>query len=283
MRLPDFVVAGARKCGTTWLHEHLASEVSIFLPPATKELFFFDRYWDRGIDWYANYFSQCPEHSICGEISPSYFDHPDAPRRMRETLPHAKLVFMLRSPVDRARSLYEHMVSKGDVYSSFEDALARFPELVDEGLYFKHLSRFERAFGRDACHVIILEDIASGGEERLRELYGFIGLSKEKEDVSMNSRSSYERRVPRSHFLAKAATGISRGLHHFGLHSAVRGIKALGAQRIVYSGRREPRASISPDLLGSLQNAFRQDVQDLSRHLNRDLIGLWNFGGEHGR
>lgn len=275
MPLPDFIVAGARKCGTTWLHQYLASDADVFLPHATKELFFFDRYWERGVDWYANYFAGCPEGRLCGEVSPTYFNHPLAAKRMRETLPHVKLVFMFRNPVDRARSLYEHLVAKGDTRSSFEAALKEFPDFVDEGLYFKHLRRFEEEFGRDACQVLILEDIATHGDDRLRELRKFIGLPNEH--VSMDARSVYEKRTPRSHFLAKTSTAVSRTLHHLGLHGAVRGIKALGVQRLVYSARRNSGSSISTDMVQSLQDFFREDVKKLGAHLGRDLSALWGF------
>jgi hypothetical protein len=176
MRLPDLIVAGTRKCGTTWLHHQLAAHPSIFLPPSTKETFFFDRYWHRGVQWYADYFVNCPSGAVCAEISPAYFNRPQVPERMYQTLPQVKLVFMLRDPVQRAKSLYTHLRAKGDTHSSFEKALVEFPDMIDEGLYFKQIRRFEEVFGRKSYHVLVLEDLMKDAESSLRELYRFVGL-----------------------------------------------------------------------------------------------------------
>src|SRR5690606_25050973 len=102
MRLPDFVIAGSWKSATSWLHDPLSVLPEIWMPAHTKELYFFDRYFDRGVEWYASYFSEAPRDRKVGEASPSYMIHPAASQRIRATNPTAKLVFSLRSPVDRA-------------------------------------------------------------------------------------------------------------------------------------------------------------------------------------
>lgn len=273
MRLPDFIIAGARKCGTTWLHERLSLHPQFFFPQTTKEIFFFDRYWDRGLSWYADYFRNSPTDAICGEASPTYFTDEVAAKRIHETLPHAKMLFIFRNPISRARSHYEHLVAKADTRASFERAIEEFPEIVNEGLYFKHLSRFVDLFGADRIHVLILEDVIAGtGIDRTVAFLGATSssaLSNEREKV-------YGRKVPRAHSLAKVATKISRSLHRIGFHSAVTAMKKLGAARLVYDDKPSP-IQMSPALHAQLDQIFREDVEGLGRYLGRNLTETWKL------
>ncbi len=125
--LPDFLVIGAQKSGTTTLFEHLAQHPGI-RPSATKEVHYFDREYDRGERWYRGHFALAAraERSglLTGEATPAYLVHPSAPERARRTVPDARLVAVLRDPVDRAFSHYQHEVAKGFECYGFEEALA---------------------------------------------------------------------------------------------------------------------------------------------------------------
>lgn len=135
--LPDYLVIGTQRGGTTSLYKYL-----VMLPAAgralTKELRFFDLNYERGPEWYRSRFPS--ERSrralkrrsgldlVVGEASPDYLFHPHAPRRAAALLPSARLVVLLRNPVDRAYSHYWHQRSRGHEELSFEQALDREPE-----------------------------------------------------------------------------------------------------------------------------------------------------------
>jgi hypothetical protein len=132
--LPDFLVIGAAKSGTTtlygWLSEHPFVE-----PAVKKEVHFFDYSWYRGVDWYRSHFPFKRDRDavrreqgrpfLTGEASPTYISHEWAPSRVAKVLPHAKLIVALRNPIDRAYSQFQLAQREN------EEPLASFAEAVD--------------------------------------------------------------------------------------------------------------------------------------------------------
>ncbi len=130
--MPDFLIIGAQKGGTTSLYYYLVEHPYIG-QSSTKELHYFENKYQRGLWWYKAHFptsvekyyveSRYKETFITGEASPSYLSHPHAPGRAAKLLPHAKLIVLLRNPVDRAYSQYRHNIGLGFEKLSFEDAI----------------------------------------------------------------------------------------------------------------------------------------------------------------
>lgn len=128
--LPDFIVVGTQKGGTTELYDQLSLHPQI-VPSFAKEVHFFDANYSKGIEWYSAFFPRRPERTpdsclmpITGEASPCYLFHPDVARRVQETLPDVKIILMLRNPADRAYSHYHHEVRLGYETLPFEQAIA---------------------------------------------------------------------------------------------------------------------------------------------------------------
>jgi len=133
--MPDFIIIGAQRCGTTTLYNHLKRHPCC-VPADEKEIHFFDINFKKGTTWYRTHFPsflhKCyieymyKQSFITGEASPYYFFHPHAPRRIFETVPSVKLILLLRNPVDRAYSHYHHLVRGGtETLSSFEEAIEK--------------------------------------------------------------------------------------------------------------------------------------------------------------
>src|SRR5947209_8592328 len=120
--LPNFLILGAQKAGTTALYAYLRWHPEI-TGPSFKEVSFFDRHYARGERWYRAHFP-ARRRPFVGEASPSYLFHPLVPERVARLLPDARLVAILRNPVDRAFSHYQHEVSLGREPLSFEEAVA---------------------------------------------------------------------------------------------------------------------------------------------------------------
>lgn len=104
-RLPDFLVIGFPRCATTWLHKCLAEHPEIQVG-FQKELHFFDRYWDRGIEWYANQFPHCNDYCFLGESTPTYIINSKAVTRIASVIPKCKLIVIIRNPVDHVYARY---------------------------------------------------------------------------------------------------------------------------------------------------------------------------------
>src|SRR5215467_6288621 len=130
--LPDFLIIGGQRCGTTSLYYYLTDQPCVY-PAATKEVHFFDDHFASGIDWYRaqfptsaykNYVERVRhQHFLTGEASPYYLFHPHAPRRISAALLYVKLIVLLRNPVDRAFSHYWLEVKGRYESLSFEEAI----------------------------------------------------------------------------------------------------------------------------------------------------------------
>ena len=132
--LPSFIIIGAQRCGTTSLYDYLSHHPQI-IPSPVKELFYFDDYYTRPIEWYKSFFPTQKQREqlerdlvanvITGEASPSYFFNPYSAQRIKETLPDVKLILVLRDPIERAYSHYNHIRRLNREPLSFEEALEK--------------------------------------------------------------------------------------------------------------------------------------------------------------
>jgi hypothetical protein len=196
--LPDFLLIGAQKAGTTALYAYLRWHPGI-TGPAWKEVSFFDRHWWRGEAWYRGQFPLRVGERLVGEASPSYLFHPLAPERARLLVPDAKLVALLRDPVDRAYSQYQHEVALGRELLSFEDALAAEEERLrgeverlvadprafsrawwdhsyaSRGRYAEQLERWLAVFPREQLLVVRTEDLGERPAEIYASILSFLG------------------------------------------------------------------------------------------------------------
>jgi hypothetical protein len=154
--LPNFVIVGAPKCGTSSLARWLMEHPEVYVVPE-KELHFFTGYWNQGVDWYENCFAPDGERAV-GEASPTYLQNHTAHARMQSLIPDAKLIAIMRNPVDRAYSHYWHWKDRKGVTVSFEEAIE--PELaggsdvyVTPGRYAEHLEHLWQHFPRELTQL----------------------------------------------------------------------------------------------------------------------------------
>lgn len=195
--LPDFLIVGAQKAGTTALYSYLRWHPDV-TGPAFKEISFFDRHYMRGERWYRAHFPRRRGH-IVGEASPSYLFHPAAPERAARLVPAVRLIALLRNPVDRAFSHYQHEVVLGREQLSFEEALDREDErmrgelarmardpsyfsyawwnhtYVARGLYAEQLERWLARFPREQLFVLVTEELGAEPAVAYRDVLEFLG------------------------------------------------------------------------------------------------------------
>lgn len=163
--------------------------------PPTKELHFFDHNWERGVDWYQGHFAAADGEPAIGEATPSYLYEPDAPSRLASVVPDARLLAILRNPVDRAYSHYWRNYGEGRERLSFEAAIAAEPgrlatgqglradahrrrfAYLDRGRYVDQLRRLCEHFPRDQIMVMIFEhDLRDAPERTYAAACRFLGV-----------------------------------------------------------------------------------------------------------
>jgi len=205
--LPDFLILGAQKAGTTALYAYVREHPAIAGPP-WKEVSFFDRHYARGAAWYRGNFpnrlylrrmqARAGATPLVGEASPSYLFHPSAPERVARLVPEARLVALVRNPIDRALSHYHHEVALGRESLSFEDALAAEDERMQgelermrdpryfshawwnytyaaRGLYAEQLDRWLERFPRERLLILPSEDLLEQPRETYARVLDFLG------------------------------------------------------------------------------------------------------------
>jgi hypothetical protein len=163
--LPDWLVLGAAKSGTTslayWLAEHPQVHVA-----QVKEVHYFDWHFAEGEQFYRRHFAPAKPGQRAGEATPAYLWHPDVPERIAATVPEAKLIALLRHPVDRMYSQYWHARSWGAELPEFPEVVDQalrggspHDHLVERGHYADQLARYDSRF-RDPVLVLLFEDLA---------------------------------------------------------------------------------------------------------------------------
>ncbi len=231
--LPDFLIIGGQRCGTSSLYYYLTEHPSI-VPAFTKEPHFFDEHFAKGPAWYRTQFptalqrryvkSVSGKDLLTGEGTPYYMLYPHAPRRAFEVVPHVKLIALLRNPVDRAFSQYWIEKQAGFETWSFEDAINGEQErlagelermLQDENYYshrFRHFSYLTRGiyvdqlqnwmcyYPREQVLVLKSEDLYSDPAAVVRQALEFLGvtvgeLNKEFKNYRRPSKKGYRNKV----------------------------------------------------------------------------------------
>lgn len=140
---PSAVIIGAQKCGTTSLFKYLREHPRI-RAPRTKESRYFDKRWDRGLEWYARQFPRRSMFSSADttlDASPASLLDPKSPQRAARTLPDATIIVLLRNPIDRAYSQYRHNIRRGRAVESFEDEIAREPERLARAAEGRYINK----------------------------------------------------------------------------------------------------------------------------------------------
>lgn len=137
VKLPNFLIIGCQKCGTSSLHHYLAKHPSVW-SPEKKELHFFDYYYDYGVPFYKRFFRNQPDNIadlLVGEATPEYVFHPYSAERINKVLPNVKAIVLLRNPIERAFSAWGMGVRQGWENLTFEDAVAAEGERIKGDLY----------------------------------------------------------------------------------------------------------------------------------------------------
>jgi Sulfotransferase domain len=209
MTLPNFVVIGAMKAGTVSLSHYLDEHPDVFLGRGGRfgepTFFVAERNWPRGLGWYESLFDGAGSATALGECSPGYAMAPlfgGVPERMAQVVPNARLVYVVRDPIARMRSMYMHQVSAGRERRRPEEALLD-DRYLGPSLYGFQLAAFLDHFERGQVLVIASEVLREGPREALSAVFGHLGVDPAAVDLDQRYRDhrSMDKPVPRLHDL----------------------------------------------------------------------------------
>ena len=187
--LPEFLGIGTQKGGTTTLHQLLTSHPQVFLPKC-KEIHFFSLHYEKGTNWYTNHFEDAAINQIKGEITPLYLFDPKAPKCIHKILPKAKLITLLRDPVERTLSQIFHARRRGFETLEPKDAIEAEKERLRSGSqfsmqkhsyiarsrYLEQLERYEKLFPKKNMLIIKSEDLFDNTSTAWRKIQEFLDI-----------------------------------------------------------------------------------------------------------
>lgn len=269
-RLPDFVIIGAMKCGTSTLHDQLAAQPGVFMShPKEPNFFSDDAVYARGLDWYGALFAAAAPGDLCGESSTHYTKrptHPQAAARLRAALPEARLIYLMRHPIDRLISHYVHEWTENRVRGSIDRAAQDHPGLIDYGLYAMQLEPYLDAYGPERILPLFLERMNRHPQETLEQVGRFLGLSGPLVwRAELAARNVGAERLRKS-ALRRLLTDTP-GLRE--LRRAL--IPKAWRQRVRALWQMRDRPQLSPDVEARLRDRFDADLERLGTWLGLPL------------
>lgn len=298
-KLPNFLIVGATKCGTSSLHKYVDQHPDIFMSKVKEPRFIssqvtpfplngprdnkVEAWYVKHYDDYLKLFEEADGHPVIGESSADtlYFHKGTIPV-IKQYLGDPKIIIMLRNPVKRAFSAYQHMVRDLREDLSFEDGLQEEPNRIRKNweliyhykacsLYYESVKAFLENFSR--VKIVLTEDQEKRPQQTLRDIFRFLDVDPNC-DVNTEIRYNMSGK-PKSQWLhefffegniaRKIAQPIARTLFS---HET----RMLIAQKI--QEKNLTRLTINPDTKVELQKYFEEDIQKMEKLLNRDL-SMW--------
>jgi hypothetical protein len=285
---PTFLVIGAMKAGTTSLYHYLRDHPQVFMPKI-KELDFFavEEAWSRGPEWYRRQFAGAsPEALAIGEASTAYtkFPHyPFVPERIARAVPEAKLIYVVRDPIQRIYSHYRHRVAVGAERAPIERAVLEEPIYVDYSRYALQLEQYLPHFPREQLLVVTSEALRKDRHATVRSVYGFLGVDagfvppslgrefyrSENRPVYPSAMWAVRRAVRRRIPAAKRAKELVDSLGR-----SVRRVDQVGGSEGAGSGADE---GIPAEARAAIRDLLRDDVRRLRSFVGPGFDG-WDIG-----
>jgi len=269
-RLPNVIVVGPPRTGTTWLDAVLRGHVG--LPQDVKETQFFKWNYEKGIEWYKWHFRSCPPELPVMEICPSYFNVDVARERIKEHIPNCKIICILRDPVERLYSVYRRY-SEFSGFRSFEEMIKDVPDLVEASNYIAFIPKWQNSFGKENVSILFYEDLEERPQEFLNAVCEFIGIRPVdlRESPVGTARINTAPRKPRSRFLGLVGGRIRRWLTAHRFHKTVNVWKKSPFWNIFFGAGEEEFGPPPAELDRRLREHFRPSVEALEQLVNREL------------
>lgn len=292
-RLPDFIIIGAAKAGTTSLYRYLARHPNIFMSePKEPNYFAHDERFKLGETWYLSLFQDARADQLCGEATTNYSNwplYPDTVSRMSSLVPAVKLIYLMRHPVDRAYSHYIQLIQnirtddpdyKFD--KTFEEHISTDDSVIQSSNYMLQTEQFLERYNRDQMLFLIFEEFIKDPQSSLTQIANFLGidsnfdfigtgevkenLNRDKESWLLRSRLTAPlKSIPGGQFIADHLPQAARDQIYSWL-------KRLPQRKRIEAEYIPPK--MKPETRDKLLEYYRRPNEQLSEFLGRDL-SIW--------
>ena len=299
---PSFLFIGTGKAGSTSLYHYLNEHPEVFMSPI-KETNFFSYQGGRPdfsgpgdleswahnntittLEEYQHNFAAVTNEKAVGEVSPSYLYAPEAPQRIEKLIPDVKLIAILRHPVDRAYSNFQHRTNLGlEPLSDFSQAIEREQERIDngwaptwhyiqQGFYYQQLKRYFNLFDRSQLKIYLFEDWMSDKLALVQDVYQFIGVDS---SFTPNTTTKYN----------ISGEPKSKALHNLlhGQNIVKSSLKKIMPQKVrnrlsanIHSANLQKLPRLTEEKRHELTQIYRSDILQLQDLIGKDLTHWLN-------
>ncbi len=284
---PNFFIVGAMKAGTTFLFDILGQVEGIYMPDIKEPHYFASadipesasRIVIRERSNYLSLFSKAIDAKAIGEASTNYLYSITAPYLIHKTIPHAKIIILLRDPIERAYSQYLMNVMNKDLgihrlsfyeaittdYNRTEKGIGISVLYVEKGLYYEQVKRYIDVFGRDNVIIMFFEEFLKDWQDHLKKTLSFLKVESEIPTITKANQNAFY--LPPSSF-GKAVVS-SKKLNSIMKFVPESPIKTQLKNLVL--GKSIPKPPVSSEAREFLRNVFQEDVNNLRKLLQRPL------------
>lgn len=282
---PNFFIVGASKAGTTSLYEYLKKIPEIYMSTVKEPSYFCTTSYPENLflevirdkKKYLNLFSKVKDEMGIGEASALYLIDPQAPELIYKKLPHARIIIILRDPIERAYSHYLHAIRVGSEKLPFSDAIKNAYDekikgvestkglLLEIGYYSKPVKKYLDIFGKNQVKIIIFEEFIQNSDKIIKEILNFLGIEYSSPIITTKvynpygaPKNKFSQKLLASNIIKKIATKLFS--HDF--------VKST-AEQFLIKNIPKPRMLEKDRLF--LKELYKNDVKKLEKILNRSL------------
>lgn len=278
-KVPDFIIIGAGKCGTTSLHDYLTQHPELYICPKKETYYFLEDFQRRKFksygaistpDEYYALFKDAPEGSTIGEISTNYYAYPTSAKLIREALPKVKIVAILRDPASRAFSSYQMLAKADHEKQEFDSLISAENKYVKRGFYYRQLLPYFELFDRERIKILFFDDLCQKPGEFVRELFEYLGV--DPQFVPDMQKRGREGGLPKNKTVHQLLTkknplrnSVAAVLKLFMPPDARQKMRENMVKQNIY------KAKLSPESRNKLIEIYRSDILQLQDLVKRDL------------
>ncbi|WP_319762943.1 sulfotransferase domain-containing protein [Maridesulfovibrio sp.] len=279
---PDFIYAGVSRCGSTWIYKALDEHPDVFVPPA-KDTEFFNSNFEKGMDWYYNFFSEGKDNAAVGEVSDDYYLFESSVNRIYEQLPDCKIIFCIREPVSRMTSnMYFIKRFKPDVQI---EELLHVPEeydyynllhscSIDTVNYYSKLKPYFDVFPKEQILVLFFDELKADPDSFIRRIYDFIGVDGDFKPAILSQRSNAAKQA-RFAMLSNFAFLAARWMKKAGFANMVGKLKSNWLLRKVLFRGLESKSDLPLETQKKIYACVQDELEQLPALIGRDLPEEW--------
>jgi len=283
---PNFLYIGASKAGSSWIYECLREHPEVFVPEA-KDLQFFDRYYDKGLEWYLKHFKDAASFKARGELSHDYFLFDGVARKIKNTLGDIKLIACLREPTDKMISSYKYAktaylkkhITFHDFFFNSSDIFTmsgyRDHNMTPQSArYYDNLLPFFDYFSKEDILILFFDELKNDPRNFIKKIYSFINVSDDYLPSMLNKKILASDK-PRNLFLSHLAYFMGGVFRQMGLANFVGSIKRNRLfNRLLYQNKKLD-LTIDNQTKQKIKKYYEADLQKLEYLIDKKLPKSW--------